>query len=82
MREGNRIEMNEDNNFRIFFPFLQNFNGGNGKSSILFENLSGRELNKQERTLIPLYSLKILNFHSPQNWKELEGMKLDLMIFY
>ena len=57
------------------------FNGGNGKSIPLFGSLSEREWNEYEGTLIPLYSLKTSNFHSPQNWEEWEGMKLDLMIF-
>ena len=57
-------------------PLFESFNEGNG-----FENISGMEQNKQERTLIPLYSLKISNFHSLQNWEELEGIELDLMNF-
>ena len=36
----------------------------------LFGSLSGREWNGQERTLIPLYSLKTSNFHSLQNCEE------------
>ena len=36
----------------------------------------------KRETLIPFYSLKILNFHSHRNWEELEGMELDLMIFF
>ena len=59
-------------------PLFGSFNGGNGKSIPLFESLSGREWNWQEGTLIPLYSLKTLNFHSSRNWEEWEGMELDL----
>ena len=47
-------------------PLFGSFNGGNGKSIPLFGSLSGREWNGYERTLIPLYSLKISNFHSPE----------------
>ena len=42
------------------------FNGGNEKLISLFGSLSGREWNEQEETLIPLYSFKISNFHSPR----------------
>ena len=45
-------------------PLFRSFNGGNGKFIPLFGSFSGREWNGYERTLIPLYSLKILNFHS------------------
>ena len=41
------MEMNEKNNFRIFFHFLplsRSFNGGN-ESIPLFESLSGMEWN-------------------------------------
>ena len=48
----------------------------------LFGILSESEWNGYERILIPLYSLKILNFHFPRNWEEWKGMKLDLMIFF
>ena len=47
----------------------------------LFRSLSERKWNEYEETLIPLYFLKTSNFHSLQNWKELEGIKLDLMNF-
>ena len=57
------------------------FNGGNKKSILLFGSLNGREWNGYEEILILLYFLKTLNFHSLQNWEELEGMKLDLMNF-
>ena len=33
------------------------------------------------RALMPLYSLKILNFQSHQNWEESEGIELGLMKF-
>ena len=33
-------------------------------------------------TLILLYSLKISNFHFLQNWKELKGMKLNIINFF
>ena len=62
-------------------PLFGSFNGGNGKSNLLFGSLSGREWNGQEDTLIPFYSLKISNFHSLGNYEEFEGMKLDLMNF-
>ena len=39
----------------------------------------GKEWNGQEGPLIPLYSLKTSNFHSTQNWEELEEMELHLM---
>ena len=64
-----------------FIPLFGSFNGRNRKLIPLFGSLSRREWNEYEGTLIPLYSLKTSNFHSPQNWEELEGMKLDLMIF-
>ena len=62
-------------------PLFEIFKGGNEKFIPLFESLSGRKCNRWEGTLIPLYSLKISNFHFLQNWEEWEGMKLDLMIF-
>ena len=65
-----------------FIPLFGSFNGGNRKLIPLFGSLSRREWNEYERTLIPLYSLKTLNFHSPRNWEEWEGMKFDLMIFF
>ena len=46
-------------------PLFGSFNGGNGKSILLFGSLSRREWNGLEGTLIPLYSLKTSNFHSP-----------------
>ena len=57
------------------------FNGENKKFIPLFGSLSGREWNgwegmewvggnEMEETLIPLYSLKISNFHFPRNWEE------------
>ena len=55
-----------------FIPLFESFNGGNGKFIILFGSLSGRELNGWEQTLIPLYSLKISNFHFPRSWEEWE----------
>ena len=60
---------------------LGSFNRGNEKFIPLFRSLSEREQNGQEGTLIPLYSLKTSNFHSPRNQEEWEEMKLDLMIF-
>ena len=62
-------------------PLFGSFNRGNGKFIPLFWSLSGRKWNEYEETLIPLYSPITSNFHSPQNWEEWEGMKLDLMIF-
>ena len=64
-----------------FIPLFGSFNGRNRKLIPLFGSLSRREWNEYEGTLIPLYSLKTSNFHSPRNWEELEGMKFDLMIF-
>ena len=66
----------------FFILFFESFNGMNGKLILLFWNLSGNEWNEQEGTLIPLYSLKISNFHSSRNWEKWEGMKLDLMTFF
>ena len=63
-------------------PLFESFNGGNEKLIPLFWSLSVREWNGQEGTLIPLYSLKISNFHSSRNWEKWEGMKLDLMTFF
>ena len=63
------------------FILFRSFNGGNGKLILLFGSLSGRKWNELEGTLIPLYSFKISNFHSPKNWEEWERMKFDLMIF-
>ena len=40
------------------------------------------KLTTSKQTLIPFYSLKILNFHFSQNWEELEGIELDLMKFF
>ena len=62
-------------------PLFGSFNGGNGKSIPLFESLSERKWNRQEKTLILLYSLKTSNFHFSRNWEEREEMKLDLMNF-
>ena len=62
-------------------PLFESFNGGNGKSIPSFGSLSGREWNELEGTLIPLYSLKTSNFHSPRNWEEWEGIELNLMNF-
>ena len=65
-------------------PLFRSFNGGNGKLIPLFGSLSKREWNEQEGILIPLYSLKISNFHPSQNWEEWGGggIKLNLMIFF
>ena len=63
-------------------PLFWSFNGGNGKLIPLFGSLNRREWNGYKGTLIPLYSLKISNFHSSRNWEEWKGMKLDLMIFF
>ena len=54
-------------------PLFGSFNGGNGKSTSLFWNLSRREWNGYEGMLIP--------HCSPQNWEEWEGMNLGLMKF-
>ena len=46
-REWNRMKMNVENNFRIFFILLfESFNGDNGKFILLFGNLSGRKWNE------------------------------------
>ena len=70
------MEINEKNNFKILFPFfclgIESFNGANEKSILLFGSLNGSEQNEQEKTPIPLYFLKISNFHSSQNWEEWE----------
>ena len=62
-------------------PLFKSFNGRNRKSILLFGSLSEREWNGYEGTLIPLYSLKTSNFHSPRNWEEWKGMRLNLMNF-
>ena len=36
--------------------------------------MGGKGRGKREH--IPIYSLKISNLHSPQNWEDFEGMKL------
>ena len=64
-----------------FIPLFGSFNGGNGKLIPLFGSLNRREWNEHEGILIPLYFLKTSNLHSPQNWEELKGMKLDLVNF-
>ena len=57
--------------FKIFFSSLVwSFNGGNGKSILLFGILRKREWNKQKGTHIPLYSLKISIFHYSWNCEE------------
>ena len=46
MFENKGMEMNEKNNFRIFFHSLfGSFNGGNGKLILMFRSLSRREWN-------------------------------------
>ena len=48
-------------------PLFRSFNGGNGKLILLIGSLNRKEWNGLEGTLIPLYSLKTSNFHSPRN---------------
>ena len=59
-------------------PLFEGFNGRNGKSIPLFGSLSEKKWNGQEEILIPLYSLKTLNFHSPL---KLGGMGGNEIIF-
>ena len=35
-------------------------------------------MSKRESSFLSIFS----NFHSPQNWEELEGLELDLIIFF
>ena len=62
-------------------PLFGSFNRGNGKLISLFGSLSRREQNGQEGTLIPPYSLKISNFHSPLKLGGLRGNEIRFMNF-
>ena len=63
-------------------PLFESFNRGNGKLILLFRSLSRREWNEWEGTLIPLYSLKTSNFHSPLKLGRMGGNKIRFNDFF
>ena len=63
-------------------PLFRSFNGGNRKLILLFESLSGRELNVYEGILIPLYSLKNLKFSFPPKLGGMRGNEIKFNDFF
>ena len=50
------MEINEKNNFRIFFISLfESFNGGNGKSIALFGRVGGNGMDRKKHLFLSIY---------------------------